>query len=500
MRASIGKGLFRVPGVVVVLSLSKPVLADQFHYNNFLVGDRAIGLGGAYAGIADDASGVYYNPAGLAFALSNDVSGSANAFYTKTQKYKKAIGDTDFEEKSGGSLPSFFGGLQKIDNVAKGLVFAFGVYTGDNELKDQDDLVEDVTLGTPGGVMTSNGAVRVDADGNPMTYANCYNSTTNAKGSARPEVVLTRFHRTVNQRASTVYAGGAVGWRFNDKISLGAGLNFVTVDELVQEYQDTKNKSSVCLSDGTYTDSSFQLGQNIRQALGASGLQATLGLQVAFLSRFSFGLTLKGGTYVAQRLTQAVEKRTAEISSADQATVDTDSPNGKETVIAGFTKILQAVSSSKLKKPIGNMPMEVRTGLAFFATTRLLFSGDIAYVGAVKNTDKIGGVLNLYEKDAVTNYSLGSEYYIYPSVPLRFGLFTNNDARPAIDKSQSNQRDHVDYVGGTLFLSWVQPNSQLGAGVVLQTGSGEAQKVGGTAVQKIVAESRTFTFSATHSF
>ncbi len=488
--------------LVATLSQSAPnAFADQFHYNNFIVGDRAIGLAGSYAGISDDAAGLYYNPAGLAFALSNDVSGSANAFYKRTQRYVKAVGDKDFEEKSGGSLPSFFGGLQKIDNVSKGLVFAFGVYTADSELKDQNDLIEGQNLGKPGGYILSNGATVNDADGNPKTYAYCYNSATNAKGSERPDIVLSRFHRTVTQRASTVYAGAAVGWRLTSNLSMGAGLNFVTVEELVQEYQDTRNKTSVCLSDGTYSDSSFQLGQNIRQSLGASGLQATLGLQYAFLSRFSFGLALKAGRYVAQQLTQSVEKQTAEISAADQSTVDSNSAVGKETVVAGFAKVLQGISSASLKKkPLGSVPPEARAGLAYFASTRLLFSSDVTYVGAVKDTQMIGDTLNLYEKEAVMNYSVGTEYYLYPSVPFRVGYFTNNDARPKVSKNKANQRDHVDYQGATIFLSWVQPNSQLGAGLVLQTGTGQAQKTGGYDVQKVVASSQTFTFSATHSF
>jgi long-chain fatty acid transport protein len=96
-------------------------MADQFHYGNVLIGTRAVGLGGAFGAVADDASGVYYNPAGLAFALSNDISGSANAFYTKESKYKSTLCGEDFVEASSGSVPSFFGGLQKLDRYVEGL-------------------------------------------------------------------------------------------------------------------------------------------------------------------------------------------------------------------------------------------------------------------------------------------------------------------------------------------------------------------------------------------
>ena len=61
-----------------------------------------MGMGGAFTAVADDASAIVYNPAGLGFALSNDLSGSANAFYQRKVTYKKTIGSKDFVEKSGG--------------------------------------------------------------------------------------------------------------------------------------------------------------------------------------------------------------------------------------------------------------------------------------------------------------------------------------------------------------------------------------------------------------
>lgn len=64
--------------VLLAMGTALSVQADVFHYSNLLIGDRAIGFGGAYTAIADDASGVYYNPAGLGFALTNDEIGRAH--------------------------------------------------------------------------------------------------------------------------------------------------------------------------------------------------------------------------------------------------------------------------------------------------------------------------------------------------------------------------------------------------------------------------------------
>jgi hypothetical protein len=84
---------------------------------------------------------------------------------------------------------------------------------------------------------------------------------------------------------------------------------------------------------------------------------------------------------------------------------------------------------------------------------------------------------------------------------MRVGFFTNNDARPVIDKSEGGQRDHIDYYGVPFFLGWVQSNSQISAGAIYQWGTGEAQKVASSVeVQDIQGSMTTYAFSATHSF
>ena len=49
-------------------------------------------------------------------------------------------------------------------------------------------------------------------------------------------------------------------------------------------------------------------------------------------------------------------------------------------------------------------------------------------------------------------------------------------------------------------MAWVQPNSQLGLGFVLQNGNGEAQKTTDVTIQDVEAKALTLGFSATHSF
>jgi hypothetical protein len=466
-----------------VFFLGSSLSADQYHYNNMLVGERAIGMGGAYTAISDDASGLYYNPGGLGFALSNDLSGSANAFYSRKLTYKKTIGGDDFNETVKGSVPSFFGGLQKLDSVLKNLVFAFGIYSTDSESKDQNDLIEGAILSSPKGCLIK------DSAGN----------STGVRGPARPNFTLDRLHRTVMQRASSLYMGGALGYRWNDKVSFGLGVNYLTVDELVQEYQDIKIKNSSCLSNGDYSEKSNLKNQNIRQHLMGGALQTVLGGQIILGDKLSLGVATKFGRFISQSFTQEGEVRTTVLAPADQATVDQDPSSVFSFASAG---VQQSDFKTEAKKPLGAwMPHESRVGAAYFASPSLLLSYDAIYAGKVVG-EEIEGMGDIYTKNGVLNHAVGAEYYLTGALPLRMGVFTNYDSRPKVVVGQTGQQDHIDYYGGSFFFAWVQPNSQVGAGVVFQKGKGQAQKIGSpsTDIQDVDATSVTLAISATHSF
>ena len=446
----------QVYSAILGLGLSGLALADQFHYQNVLMGDRAMGLGGAFCAVSDDASGVVYNPAGLAFALSNDISGSGNAYYTKEIKYKKTIGTKPFVEKSGGTLAPFFGALQKLDKTSPGLVAAFGLYNQDSELKDQDDNIEN-------------------------------------QGS------ILRFHRAVTQREATSGIAFAAAKRFGI-MGLGASLTYFSADELVQEYQDVKQGSnSWVLAGGDPQTPFFRiLTQNVRQQLKVNALALGLGAQWALNGGLSLGLSVKIPTIITQSFENGSEQNTAYVYNQDGKYVlvnKSDLTVGHELADTvgqlGRTEISHQTESN----PMGQWPTEIRAGVAWFASAQLMWTMDVIHYTATS------GALAKYKRDAVTNFASGLEYYATPSIPIRLGLFTNSDARPQPLKSKMNQRDQIDYKGGTLFIGWVQPNSQIALGSIAQKGTGKAQKIANSVViQDVEAMAITYALAATHSF
>ena len=108
-------GFFRIFLIFFIcwLLTHTSVTADEYHYKNVLVGDRAATMGGAYIGVADDSSGSFYNPAGIAFAYGDSVSGSGNAYHSSRTKYSQAIGEDDWVRDSTTILPNFFGMIKK---------------------------------------------------------------------------------------------------------------------------------------------------------------------------------------------------------------------------------------------------------------------------------------------------------------------------------------------------------------------------------------------------
>ena len=123
-------------GAIAALSLfALPTMADEYHYNNILVGDRAAGMAGAYTAISDDPSGLFYNPAGIVYAQGNNVSVSANAFHQTVTVYKDALGSgLDYERYSSALLPNFFGIVQPLGKGRVGFSYA----VPDSILEDQN--------------------------------------------------------------------------------------------------------------------------------------------------------------------------------------------------------------------------------------------------------------------------------------------------------------------------------------------------------------------------
>ncbi len=109
--------------------------ADEFHFNNFPVGERPSGLAGAYTAISNDATGLYYNPAGVVRG-PDQVTASIYAYSKSTTEYKNVFGNTKWTKDNGEFVPGFFGFTHTLPIGTLG--FSIGVVDSGRTNQNQD--------------------------------------------------------------------------------------------------------------------------------------------------------------------------------------------------------------------------------------------------------------------------------------------------------------------------------------------------------------------------
>jgi len=92
--------------------------AQSLYYRTIPIGERAIGLGGAFTGVASDPSATYYNPAGIMSGGRFQLLGSFSSlvFVRKTieNAFDSPNEDTDFNSKKTSTIPRFIGTVVKF--------------------------------------------------------------------------------------------------------------------------------------------------------------------------------------------------------------------------------------------------------------------------------------------------------------------------------------------------------------------------------------------------
>jgi hypothetical protein len=92
--------------------------AQEGPYSNFLVGERSLGLAGAFVAVADDPSAMFHNPAGIASVATGSASGSLWALARGNRHaasgYRSDLGQTDLDYSDPLSLPLFLAGVVKV--------------------------------------------------------------------------------------------------------------------------------------------------------------------------------------------------------------------------------------------------------------------------------------------------------------------------------------------------------------------------------------------------
>lgn len=424
--------LFKALAVVLGTTVISNAFGDEYHYRDILIGDRAAGLGGAYTAIADDASGLYYNPAGVVYTPTSKISGSANAFQMKTTTYQgitKANPNQKWTRTSSGMVANFFGMVQPLGKGTIGFSIAIPNY----ELEDQSDSASNISPSSrainTGFVFENGGAETFKADQNGIKSQ------------------VTDY----NNQDSTTLAGVSYAYPISSSLSLGATLyGYIRKKELTF-YQANLIEGEFDSAPGAKETIKDTLYQKVQT--NEFGLQPRFGLMWTPAEKFSIGAMIQTTLILSQdpetRYINTVSSKYGE-SSFNSNTTQFDTAN---TSFADDEIGLKGLTDNDL-------PVELNIGAAYFASDALLYSADFSYAS---ETD-------VYE--STWNAAAGVEYFLDAAWALRGGVYTNH---ANTDENVGNSGDpHIDLYGIAFSASKYTKGSNITVGLNYASGSGDA--------------------------
>ncbi|MFA7404328.1 MAG: hypothetical protein WC007_10055 [Pelobacteraceae bacterium] len=442
--------------VAVMLTLSMFAAtsgADEFHYNNILVGDRASGMGGAYTAVSDDPGGMYYNPAGIAYSTGKSLSASVNAYSVSNRTYKGVINGQDWTRTSSTLLPNFFGIIQPVGKFKLG--FSYAVPDSNQENQDQSFR-------------------------SPNFYV--YDQLGGIKNWGSVTQVI-----NFNNKNDTNLFGPSAAVQLSDTFSIGATL-YVHKRDTHAILNNTAQSDNQVIQVGANPDPSKDEYANvlINSYLETDewGLKPIVGAMWTPVDKVSLGLAVS----------KTIVLKSDVLSQATVTTNDPDFAVNSNIRLHELNRSNDSLNSSSDKR---KYPYQVTLGAAFFPNSSLLLSGDLSYSSGFEY--QFLGIKN--KREAVINGALGAEYYINKSWAVRGGFFTDFANTPEVVQGGTDQKEHIDMFGGSMTVSHFTKNTSISCGGSYKYGSGKSQVQGGNnAIQDASSDNWTIFVSSSYSY
>lgn len=257
--------MIRLAGFVLI-GLAASGFADQYHNVNQIIGDRAIGLAGAYAGIADDPAGMVYNPAGIAFSDAASMSANVNTLQFSRIRYADVLnGEFDYNREAYQVLPNFFGVVQPLGDWTVG----FSNAIIDSTQEKQDQSFEDFG-------------------------------------------VIDRYVVNLNNLATTYNVGPSIARRLNSQFAIGLSLPL--------HYRSTEFISNQHI-DFAASQSDVLEWSNVVVKTTEQGIRPKLGISWSPKPKFSVGMTVDKTWVISASQTEQISQcktNTTEVGCATQ--------------------------------------------------------------------------------------------------------------------------------------------------------------------------------------
>ncbi len=368
---------------VALLLASGRARADDTHYRSVPIGAHAIALGGAFTGVADDASAAFYNPAGLLLDATTGLAGGLTINAWDKLEVDDALRNPDGVANSNGTgartIPLFIGALVKFgpENALKQKKFALALSVVEPNFSREGDFIE------------------LPSD---------------------PIELTTTYTITANDRAT--WYGLSFAHRINWKHMLGTSL-YLSVRRL------NRTELGLALGGGT------QISTNPSQFIGTSSAATNQRLSFQafhFVLRFGWLYRIKPQVQVGVTLQPPGIPLKQRVDATSQSFVnDNRDPSAPAT-----TTVVYLDDELDANLPI---PLELRTGVQYWPAEKVMLALDGMFYGPVRSGQRakigsstaIGGLF--YDNDtarrAIGNVALGGDFFISKKIMIETGFFTD---------------------------------------------------------------------------
>lgn len=368
----------------------------QASYNNYqyILGERAAGLGGAYTALANDSTALWYNPAGLARISDLSMNVSANTYsYMKT----KTPGLFELPKKDGSYESVDF---EESDISVVGSTLILGKKLGNRQAISFGLLVpyQDTLLGT-----------------------------LKAKEVTGPGGDTENFQEEISTVSAYILAMLGYGLKARDNLNIGASIG-------LGYYQGTTRDTSFY----HYIDQNIGWETKYVEVKNTTTDDIQYTLQVGLGMQYEIDKKNKIGIY-AQTPTWSIsgKSETKGVKYLDGTYYWDQSYDD----FAQPTWIDETHKSDPWKQVL---PGFVSLGYAYEKPASYTLSLDVVPILGVSDEDNPS-------KNTVVNVKAGLEKYLSDSLVVRAGLFTDFSQKDSVAKTKT---DKIDYYGGTLSLSF----------------------------------------------
>ena len=418
--------------------VARPAAADDYHLQDFPVGNRAMVLGGAFTAIGNDPSGVFYNPAGLVDSSRANISVSASLYGLD----RFEVEDSEAADSTLRIVPGEVGGVFTVDweRETKRAPFAIG-FT----------------------VLSPTAGERVSL----ASYA---------EETRRGHLVQSESNKTIRRTSDEwLWLGLGAGWAVNDSLSLGASAFILhrrlTVNEHItwinsREDQFARETQEEYQADNRFYDAVSTLDASDQSIVGVLGAKLHLKPLLLGVAVRLPGIPVRSSASARHSVFSALG---GTVTAVDEVGVD-------------------PLEGSQGVRAETHLPTNVRFGIAWVRKQGSTLSCDLSMDMPLRSRrlifdnpelDDLFSVPNYVDRRLLINAACGFELLLRRGLSVAVSGFTDRSAvanrldSGSFDvKEFAGHLEDVDLYGGTLSLGMFGEHSLTRIGVAATMGQG----------------------------